>query len=296
MLTACGEKGVELNPDKPQQLEIVTTIKPIQAIVAAIVNDNVDSFQLIPDYASPHDYSFKPSDISRVKNANIIFRIDEHMEVMLNPVFENLNAKTRLVSLAEEGDIKLLPVTKASKAVKDDQHNHGNIDFHIWTSPKNALVMAKSIAKTLVELDPINASSYQQNLDSFSQQLDQVTSELSKALVKAQHKQYIVFHDSWQYFATEFQLQEPVVVNLHEGLTPGVKSVSEIRQKIEADHIGCIFYDQDVAPAQLALLSDKQSVKTIEIDVLARKLEVNKDTYLNWLQNMGQQISACLNN
>ena len=295
MLSACGEKGVETNTGISEQLQIVTTIKPVQAIVAAIVNDTGNSFQLIPDYASPHDYSFKPSDISKVKNSDVIFRIDEHMEVMLNPVFENLSAKTRLVSLAEVEGVKLLPATKTEN-MAEDGHQHGNTDFHIWTSPKNALIMAESIAKTLAELDPVNASNYMQHLKIFSQKLDLIAEELSKTLVEGREKPYVVFHDSWKYFATEFRLKQPVVVSLHESLSPGVKSVSEIRQKIAADNIACIFYDQNVKPAQLALFSERHNVKTIEIDVLARMLEINKDTYLNWLQNMGLQISACLNN
>ena len=295
MLSACGEKGVDTNTGISEQLQIVTTIKPVQAIVAAILDNVGNSFQLIPDYASPHDYSFKPSDISKVKNADVIFRIDEHMEVMLNPVFKNLSAKTRLVSLAEVEGIKLLPTTKTEK-LADDGHQHGNTDFHIWTSPKNALIMAKSITNTLAKLDPVNAGDYIQNLKIFSQKLDQIAAELSTTFDKVHENPYVVFHDSWKYFAREFRLKEPVVVSLHESLSPGVKSVSEIRQKIATDNIACIFYDQNVKPAQLALFSDRQNVKTIEIDVLARKLEINKDTYLNWLQNMGRQISACLNN
>ena len=85
MLAACGGSESQFEQNK---LQIVTTIKPLQAIVTAISADIADSHQLIPDSASPHSYSFKPSDIRKVKRANVIFRIDEHLEVMLSPVFE----------------------------------------------------------------------------------------------------------------------------------------------------------------------------------------------------------------
>ncbi len=294
MLTGCGERGVESNYDKIQKLQIITTIKPIQAIVAAISNDYVDSFQLIPDYASPHGYNFKPSDIRKVKNADVIFRIDEHMEVMLNPAFENLSAKTELVSLAEVEGVNLLSVSNTSKLEEDDHHYHGNIDFHIWTSPQNTLAMANSIAKILVKLDPVNESYYQQNLESFSHKLKLVSAEISKALATEQNKPYIVFHDSWQYFAEAFNLKKPFVMSMHEGFAPGAKKISEIRDKISTDNIGCIFTSPNIKLAQIKPIIEKLQLKTIEIDVLARKFDLNQDTYVNWLKNMGQQVSACL--
>ena len=44
MLSACGEKGVDTNTGISEQLQIMTTIKPVQAIVAAIVNNTGNSF------------------------------------------------------------------------------------------------------------------------------------------------------------------------------------------------------------------------------------------------------------
>ncbi len=90
----------------------------MQSIVLAILGDQlenqVSSFQLIPDYSSPHSASFKPSDIRQVSQADIIFRIDEHMEVMLNPLFEKHQEK--LISLAEIEGISLIDWDNLKKA------------------------------------------------------------------------------------------------------------------------------------------------------------------------------------
>ena len=72
------------------KIKVLSSIKPIQSIVLAIAGGHVDSAQLIPDYASPHAYAFKPSDMRKIKKADIIFRIDDHFEVMLNQLFENV--------------------------------------------------------------------------------------------------------------------------------------------------------------------------------------------------------------
>ena len=295
MLTACGERGAESNHEEPQKLQIITTIKPIQAIVTAVANDYADSFQLVPDYASPHDYSFKPSDIRKIKNADAVFRIDEHMEVMLNPIFNKLDAKTELVSLAETDGIQLEPVSGFLNST-EDSHTHGNIDFHVWTSPQNALLMAQTVAEKLGKLDPGNKSYYQQKLKNFTQELERESAEISEALATSQNKPYIVFHDSWRYFAESFNLQKPLVVSSHEGFSPGAKRISEIREKIAQDNIGCLFTSPNIKFAQIKPIIEKLQIKVVEIDVLARKIDLTQNTYINWLKDMGQKVSSCLAN
>ncbi|MEH6455353.1 MAG: zinc ABC transporter substrate-binding protein [Cocleimonas sp.] len=323
MLTACGSSG---NADKKEanlegKLQIVSTIKPIQAIVLAIAGEHAQSDQLIPDYASPHNYSFKPSDIRKVKRANVIFRIDEHMESQLNVVFDDLTDSTTLISLAEVSGMTILEMdnnehhhgdeyVEKSKhesehdedtnhtegSNKEDNHeegsDHGNTDFHIWTSTKNAAIIASAIAKTLSELDSNNAAHYQRNLEGFKQSLKQESEEITSALAKHKSDAYIVFHNSWQYFANEFGLQKPIVIDLHEGVSSGAKTVNKIRNTIENTNIKCVFYDASVSEERLTLLAKK--VNTSKIDVLANAIEMNQSAYINWLRQLGEQVDTCL--
>ena len=111
MLTACGS-GSEANKNKKlseDKVQIISSIKPIQTIVLAIAGELAQNDQLIPDNASPHNYSFKPSDIREMNKADIIFRIDEPMETQLNGVMNQLNVdKPSIVSLAKADGLALL--------------------------------------------------------------------------------------------------------------------------------------------------------------------------------------------
>ena len=298
MLTACGGSHNDDKKSSEAKLQIVSTIKPIQAIVLAIAGENAVSEQLIPDYASPHNYSFKPSDIRKVKSADVVFRIDEHMETQLNAVFESLNNSNSLVSLAEVKGMKLL---EADAPHHEDEHgsdsshdDHENVDFHIWTSPKNAMIIASKVTKTLSDLDTKNSKYYQQNFETFSESLKSESVKISAAISKHQDSGYIVFHNSWQYFADEFGLQKPIVVNLHEGISSGAKTVGDIRSKIKEENIQCVFYDASVSESRLKLLTEQVKVKTVEIDVLAQGVEMNQTAYVNWLRQLGEQVESCL--
>ena len=292
MLTACGgSDSIDKNKTKVEaRLQVISSIKPIQMIVLAIAGDYVQSEQLIPDYASPHNYSFKPSDIRKVKKADVVFRIDEHMETQLNSVFASLASKTKLISLSEVNGLKLLESNHTDH--EDENENHENIDFHIWTSPRNALILATVVTEALSELDPNNAKKYQNNFKAFSELLKLESDKISAKLVKYHSSAYIVFHNSWQYFANEFGLQKPIVVDMHEGISGGAKTVSEIRQKINKDNIRCVFYDDSISEARLKLLTKK--VNTAKIDVLANDVELNQSAYINWLEQLTEQVETCL--
>jgi len=283
--------------EKPSKIKVLSTIKPVQSIVSAIAGDLVDSHQLIPDYASPHNYTFKPSDIRKIIKADLVFRIDEHFEMMLNPAFDNLADQSRLISLAENPGINLLTTTGGHN--HGDKHEgaggeHDNIDMHIFTSPDNAIVMAQQITKHLSKADPENASSYQKRLQKFSQRVHQKIDQIKAELKPFKAKPYIVFHNSWQYFATYFGLQKSHIVDLHEGVSAGAKTIKGIRSKITSEGISCVFNGPNISKARINSLTKSLNVKSVEIDVLAQQFPAGEDTYINWLNYMGQQVKACL--
>jgi len=293
LLSACNsDKSAEVTNNK---LKVATTIKPIQSILLAIAGDLVDSDQLIPDGASPHDYSFKPSDMRKIKNADIIFRIDENMEAFLQPALKLKKEKALLVSLADEQGIKLLTIASHdNKKHSEEQHDHGNIDLHIWTSPKNAIAMANTIATSLIKNDPQNTKKYEANLASFTDSLQLASDEIAKELSSLRDKPYIVLHNSWQYFADYYGMQKPQIVNLQHSVSSSAKSITKIRKQIVSNNVRCVFSEPGNRESQVKTLIENLDIKTTEIDVLQSKLPTNESSYVDWLKTMGMDIKTCL--
>lgn len=280
----------------PHKIRIVTSIKPVTLLVFAITKNTAEIKQLIPDFASIHDYSFKPSDLKKIDQADIIFRVDEHMEAMLNPVFDRLPKEIPLISLAERGNILLLPMsTKGDKQQGHNHgHQHGNTDLHIWTSPQNAIIMAQEITVALSKLDPKNANNYKNNLQSLTSEITKTATKIARNLTAVKNKKYVVFHNSWQYFQKSFGLPKPIIIALHESITPGVKSIRETRVKIKKIRPSCVFADPHVSDARVRTLTEGFDINDANIDVLASGYLVDDNAYINWLKSMEQQILGCL--
>jgi len=295
LLFASNALAKEASGDS-QKIQIITTIKPITMLAYAIAKNKADIEQLIPDFASVHHYSFKPSDLRKINNANVIFRIDEHLETFLNPAFESLAESTLLISLAEDEEILLLPVPSKEQSKKEHNlgHAHGNTDMHIWTSPQNAIAMAQLITATLSNIDPSNATNYQNNFNTLKEKINRVSAEISQELIAVKNRKYVVFHNSWQYFQKSLGLQKPIIIALHEDITPSVKSIRETLHKIKYIKPSCVFSDPQVTDIRVTTLIEGSNLNTIKIDALASGYAVNEDAYINWLKDMKKRILGCL--
>ena len=230
----------------------------------------------------------------------MIFRIDEDMENLLTPAIKLRSKHSKLISLADDKNIELLGFSNESdETIKQhnqhDQHDHGNIDFHIWTSPKNSIVMATNIARTLIQIDPLGSKHYQANLDKFTQSVHSATTKIKKQLSPLKSTPFVVFHNSLQYFSHSFELKEPITISFHHSLTAGIKMIKETRQIISTGKVTCVFSDPSIRKKQVVVLTENLNINTASIDSMQSGITPNIDTHVDWLLNTGTTITNCFN-
>ncbi len=292
------------NANAADKKNIVVTIKPLEGLVLAIAKDTVTVQRLLPDYTSLHDYHFRPSDIRKIKAADIIFRIDEDMERFLSPLLESLEY-VNVISLADNPKIKQLAIISkggehahhkehANKEHHHGGHHHGNQDLHIWMSPSNGIIMAERITLALSKLTPEHSQSYQRNLSIFTEKINHFITRFQREAKPLQKKPYLVFHDSWHHFSHTFQLNKLASINLHADIQPGVKTILQTRKQIKQLHTSCLFTEPFFRPKTIRTLVEGLTIKTVELDVLGSHLKTTPDLYLNLLRYTATQIRHCL--
>ena len=79
--------------------DVVTSIRPLGFIAAAIADGVMPTQVLLPDGASPHDYALKPSDIKRLRDADLVVWIGPEMESFLVKPTQQLE-KSKNLSLS----------------------------------------------------------------------------------------------------------------------------------------------------------------------------------------------------
>lgn len=66
---------------------VVTSIKPVSMVVAAIAGDKADIEQIVSN--SPHDFALRPSDLKKIHNADEVVWVGESLENFLEKPLKN---------------------------------------------------------------------------------------------------------------------------------------------------------------------------------------------------------------
>ena len=70
------------------EVEVLTSIKPLQLIAAAVQDGVGKPAVLLPPGASPHHYAMRPSDVRQIRSADLFYWIGPDMETFLVPVLK----------------------------------------------------------------------------------------------------------------------------------------------------------------------------------------------------------------
>src|SRR5688572_26692084 len=88
---------------------VVATVKPLHALVAAVMGDLGTPALIVKGAASPHSYSLKPSDAQALQSANLVFWTGHGLELFLEDSIDTLAPKATIVELSKAPGIELLP-------------------------------------------------------------------------------------------------------------------------------------------------------------------------------------------
>ncbi len=279
------------------QVNILTSIKPLQLIAQTIQGEQGQAQVLLPPGASPHSFSLRPSDRRRLAEAELFYWIGPDMENFLIPLAkQHQQASIAIQSLP---NLQLLYYTSEHEDEEDehehhDEHDHhhqpGGLDTHLWLSIPNARVIAERMAADLSRLDAQHAQAYQNNLAAFQQRLTELDTELKNLLASVQNKSFFVFHEAFNYFEQAYGLEHGGVLAINAEVQPGARHLQEMRQRLEQAGPSCIFTEPPTTPRLAYSLSKDLPIQLQEVDVLG----VQAQKYEQLLQELASQLKQCL--
>ena len=274
----------------PNSINILSTIKPLYNLVAAITKDvdNVTNSLLLRGNFSPHHYNLKFSDIKSLDNANLIIWVGKQLEFFLvKPLSQ------------DEFNNKLLTIQDLPSLTKLNFRNSKYLDEHLWLYPDNAKIIVAAIEKKLSLLDPINATKYSQNKKDFLIKLSEIDKKIKTKLNSFSSKKYLVFHDAYQYFEKAYNLQQPIVMNNNPSNSLSFKRILFIHDLIINEDIHCLFKEpQFNSKALNSLLTSKDLNGKLEIgilDPLGSDQDLGANGYISLLNNLAKEFYSCFN-
>ncbi|MNO90015.1 High-affinity zinc uptake system protein ZnuA precursor [compost metagenome] len=280
------------------EVKVLTSIKPLQLIAAAVQDGVAIPEVLLPPGASPHNYALRPSDVRKVQSVDLLYWIGPDMEGFMPRV---LNGRTLpSVAVQDLPGLKLRHFAEDnhSHAEEADEHDHdhrpGTLDAHLWLSPVNARVIAAKMAADLSAADSANAARYQSNLKAFDERLDALDARLKQRLAGVEGKPYFVFHEAFDYFEDAYGLKHAGVFSVAAEVQPGAQHVAAMRARLQEVGKTCVFSEPPLRPRLAETLVAGLPVKLAELDALGGYTPATAQGYEQVLEKLGNDLAGCL--
>ena len=286
-----------INPAQAE-VNVLTSIKPLQLIAAAVQDGVGQPDVLLPPGATPHNYALRPSDVRRVQSADLLYWIGPDLEGFMPRVIKSRTLPT--VAVQTLPGLKLRHFAEDSHSHEEDtaEHDHdhrpGTLDAHLWLAPANARVIAAKMAADLSEKDSANAAKYQSNLKAFNKRLDALDARLKARLAAIADKPFFVFHEGYDYFESSYGLKHAGVFSVASEVQPGAQHVAAMRKRVQEVGKTCVFSDPPLRPRLAETLTAGLPAKLAELDALGGYTPATAQGYEQLLEKLGNDLAGCL--
>ena len=271
------------------QLQVLTTIKPLQLIAAELMDGVVVPELLIPSNVSPHHFTLRPSDIRSMTDARLVVWVGPQMETYLADFVTQLDARTNVIEMAAlEGVLLHGPGGESEYA------EHDRYDPHVWLNINNARLLAERMAQALIDLDPSNQQRYQANLSRFTASVGTLETQMSDEVERLQAGRYAVYHDGLQYFEKQFGLVHQFVLVPDHEIQPGIRHILEIRSRLQELRPTCLLEDVNSNDSTTETVFGDYPINRVRVDTLGDAITSGPGSYAQLIGNLAQAINTCL--
>lgn len=164
------------------RVKIVATLFPQYDFVRAVGGERVQAVKLLPAGTESHTYEPTASDIVTIADADLFVYTGPDMEPWAQTILDGLDTCAEALDLSS---VLHLPAPQDSHS----DHDHAGVaDPHIWTNPKNAMVMVQAICDALSSLDPEGEEVYRANSEAYLASLSALDLDLRAIAEQAENK------------------------------------------------------------------------------------------------------------
>ena len=308
-LAACAAPAEKADGGK---LQIVTTLFPYYDFARAIAQDRADVTLLLSPGREAHSFEPTPLDAVTISEADVFLynggEGEYWVESMLDAAGEHIAVASRMMDYVDALNEEYVEGMQGADGHdhdhdhEEDEHDSDEIEYdeHIWTSPKNAVVLCRAVCDAICRADAENAAFYRANCENYCAQLEDLDARFA-ALCESAPRRLLIFADRFPmlYFCREYGLDYRAAFHGCSGDTePSLATIKFLIDKVEDENIPVV-YTIDFGTKKVAAVVSECTGAAIEtiysMQTVSRADFDAGETYLTLMERNFEALRKGLN-
>ena len=214
LFSACG--AVTDVPSETSGLSVVSTTFPGYDLARAVIGDKGTVTMLLSPGEETHSFDPTPADIIAVQESDLFLYVGGESDDWVRDLLASMDTDAMnvislmdCVTLYEEESKDGMMESRGHdhEANHEEEDHEEEYDEHVWTSPKNALIILRDIESRVCSMDAENADYYHANADRYAAELEKLDKAFRETVEQSESKT-LLFGDRFPflYFVREYGL------------------------------------------------------------------------------------------
>ncbi|MGI3170194.1 zinc ABC transporter substrate-binding protein [Pseudooceanicola sp. C21-150M6] len=299
--------------------EVVADIPPVASLVAQVMQGIGAPDLLLQPGSSPHGHQMRPSEAAALSRADLVVWIGAAQSPWLKQALDQLAAESASLPLLEVPGTHLrlfgfqahedadgedghdhespdhdeAPGDPHIAHVTGDGHAHHGVDTHAWLDPRNAVIWLNAIAQQLSVIDPDHATQYTENAKAAQADIMSLDADI-RAEFDGVTGAIVTYHDAYGYFTDYYGIRSAGTVTDGTAAHPGAKRMAELRSRLEALSVQCLFTEPQFDASGATGLASALGLRSGQLDPVGSTLAQGPDLYRDLLRLTADTIAGCL--
>lgn len=234
------------------KLRVVASTTVFADIVRAIGGDHVTVDSIVPAGSGPEDYEPRPEDARQISEAELIISNGVGLDEFLGDIIDAAGSATAERLVLGDG----IPTITVD----------GEQNPHFWLDPSLvAQYYVPAIRDTLVRLIPSAKADIEASATAYSDSLGELdeASRTKLAVIPAERRKLVTFHDAFPYFAAHYDFELVGVILENPGQEPSAADLAALVQTVKEAGVTAVFSEAQFDPKLAQTLADEAGITKV---------------------------------
>ena len=287
-----------------EKISIISSVFPSYDFARQIAKgvDGVSVSMLIIPGTEPHSYEPSVRDMAQIKESSLFIYLGGESDEWVESLLETFDGDeidtlkmTDCVPLLDEEE-------KEGMQSGEEEHRHdaaaeGEKDEHVWTSPKNAVLISEEIKNRLCEIDKENAAVYSANFEAYKSQLLELDAQFRET-VSAGSVLMVADRFPFRYLAAEYGFEYfAAFPGCSTESDPSAATMAFLERKTREISANAVFYTEFSSQQVADTICEATGAEKLRLhschNVTLSEFE-NGETYLSLMKKNLENIQEAL--